>query len=322
MTQSTIAQDHDSAQRIVPGAARLDIRSFRIRIAGAVLLGRPFVQQGSQQIPDREIDNRAHDEKVRLEIQRAGNDPRDRRPANRAASRDKAATCRTARGRKGRPSPVSSACRLPESGGWEGPTGRRSGDAAEDGHAAQREHHPEDERQQVGMEELRPILSGQTPAPRSGSGRRRRTASARLCARSICSRTLSGSVFGKVIAIAPWIAPTAAAADCCVSFSRSDSGTSSILALRAELQHANVGRDAPAIGGLDARRIAVHGAKTIGHHFIEMPGGRVAQALNVIGRRLRKSALHDHAPARAGVVVAGRAIDVVALAAALEIGPA
>src|SRR5271169_7168278 len=50
-----------------------------------------------------------------------------------------------------------------------------------------------------------------------------------------------------------------------------------------------------------------------------MPDGRLADAINVIGGRRRKSALHDDALAAAGVIVAGRAIDVVALAAAFQI---
>src|SRR5271156_2731604 len=50
-----------------------------------------------------------------------------------------------------------------------------------------------------------------------------------------------------------------------------------------------------------------------------MSYGRLADAINVIGGRRRKSALHDDALAAAGVIVAGRAIDVVALAAAFPV---
>ena len=50
-----------------------------------------------------------------------------------------------------------------------------------------------------------------------------------------------------------------------------------------------------------------------------MSDGSLAQAVNVIRGRRRKSALHHDALAAAGVIVAGRAIDVVALASAFEI---
>jgi hypothetical protein len=50
-----------------------------------------------------------------------------------------------------------------------------------------------------------------------------------------------------------------------------------------------------------------------------MSGRSLAEAVDVIRRRRRKSALHHNPLAAAGVIVAGRAIDVVALAAALEV---
>ena len=49
-----------------------------------------------------------------------------------------------------------------------------------------------------------------------------------------------------------------------------------------------------------------------------MADGRVAQTLDVIGRRRGKSALDDDAVAFAGFAVAGNAIDFKALLAAFE----
>src|ERR1700691_6577205 len=90
--------------------------------------------------------------------------------------------------------------------------------------------------------------------------------------------------------------------------------------MAAQLEHADVSRNPPAILRRDARRIAIHPSKSVGHPFEEMPGWSLAQPVNVVRRRLRKPALDDHAVACAGVVMARRAKDVEFLAPALQIG--
>src|SRR5260370_42561473 len=57
----------------------------------------------------------------------------------------------------------------------------------------------------------------------------------------------------------------------------------------------------------------------VGDYVEEMPDGRLPEPVNVIRRRSREASLHDHSAAAAGVIVARRAIDVVALPPALEI---
>src|SRR5208282_1202680 len=85
------------------------------------------------------------------------------------------------------------------------------------------------------------------------------------------------------------------------------------LGVLAQLEHPDVSGNPPAIRGLNARGVAVHRAESIGHYLEEMPDGHFAQPRDVIRRRLRESALDDHAPAASCVVVARSAVDVVAL---------
>ena len=87
----------------------------------------------------------------------------------------------------------------------------------------------------------------------------------------------------------------------------------------AQLQGADIGHDAPAIARRNLRSIVGHNAVTIGHDVEEIPQRHFAQALGVIGRRLaRKTARRHRSVAIAQARVAGRAIDVEALAAALQ----
>src|SRR5690606_14229028 len=65
-------------------------------------------------------------------------------------------------------------------------------------------------------------------------------------------------------------------------------------------------------------RIAVHPAKTVGHHTVVMPQRRLPQAVDVIRRWRRKSAAHDHSVAVAVITMAWRAIDVEPRLPALE----
>ena len=56
----------------------------------------------------------------------------------------------------------------------------------------------------------------------------------------------------------------------------------------------------------------------VGDHVVEMLHRRLAQAIDVVGRRRRKAALHDHAVPVAELGMAGRAVDAEALLPALQ----
>ena len=86
----------------------------------------------------------------------------------------------------------------------------------------------------------------------------------------------------------------------------------------AQLQRADVGDDRPAILRRHLRGVVRHLAEAARHHVVEVAGALVAQPRIVERRRLLVAALHDHAVAVAGDAVAGRAVDVVALASALD----
>src|SRR5215831_9517029 len=90
-------------------------------------------------------------------------------------------------------------------------------------------------------------------------------------------------------------------------------------AVAAQLQHTNVSSDAPPIAYVHTIRIAIHAAKAVGHHAKEVADRHLSQPIRVKRRRMRESALNDHAIAAAGIIVAGRAINVVALAPALQV---
>src|SRR5258708_6708831 len=85
-----------------------------------------------------------------------------------------------------------------------------------------------------------------------------------------------------------------------------------------KLQRADIGDDRPAVMGIDPIRIGIHNAVTFRDGVVEMRRGRSEQAIDVVGRRLRKPVRNDHAVAIAGEPVTGRAIDVEAFTAASE----
>src|SRR5437016_828919 len=86
----------------------------------------------------------------------------------------------------------------------------------------------------------------------------------------------------------------------------------------AQLQRADVGDDRPAILARDAIAVRVHHAIAFGDDIVEVPVGGRAQPVEVERRRMRKAAARDDAVTIAERAVAGRAVDVVALAPALQ----
>src|SRR5690348_2977426 len=87
----------------------------------------------------------------------------------------------------------------------------------------------------------------------------------------------------------------------------------------AQLQDANVRRDAPTVRRRDARSVAVHISEAIGHHLKKMADGRVQQMRTVVRRRLLKSAQHNHSVTLPVVAMARRTINVEALLPARQI---
>jgi hypothetical protein len=85
-----------------------------------------------------------------------------------------------------------------------------------------------------------------------------------------------------------------------------------------ELQGPDVGDDRPAIGRRDLRAIVRHHTEAVGHHVEEIAHRRRPQPGVVKRRGLPVAALHNHAAPASRGVVAGRAVDVEALLAALE----
>src|SRR5580704_13437396 len=87
----------------------------------------------------------------------------------------------------------------------------------------------------------------------------------------------------------------------------------------AELKRANVRGYPPPVLSFYARSVAVHGAKSVGNNFKEVPGRRLPHTIEMERRRRRESALHDQPLAAARIIVASSAIDVVTLASSLQI---
>ena len=85
-----------------------------------------------------------------------------------------------------------------------------------------------------------------------------------------------------------------------------------------QLQRADIGGDRPAVVRIDAVGIGKHHAIAVGDDVVEMLRRRRGEPVDVIGRRRRKAVRDDDAVAIAGEAVAGRAVDVEALAAARE----
>ena len=90
-------------------------------------------------------------------------------------------------------------------------------------------------------------------------------------------------------------------------------GTSAMVASGSTAAR-DVGHNRPAISRRNLRCIVRHGAEAVGHHVEEISQRRFAQALDVIRRRARKPRARNHAVAVAHTRVAGRAINVEALA--------
>src|SRR5690242_18107750 len=63
----------------------------------------------------------------------------------------------------------------------------------------------------------------------------------------------------------------------------------------------------------------MHLTEAVRDYIEKVAGGSIAQAIEVIGRRGREAALHDHAMSGACVVMTGGAVDVVPLAAARQV---
>src|SRR5665213_2239004 len=90
------------------------------------------------------------------------------------------------------------------------------------------------------------------------------------------------------------------------------------LRVLGSLQRADIGDNGPAIMRFDARSIWIHHAKAVGDDVEEMLGRCTTQACAMVGRRRRKSPLHDHAVALAGKAMAWGAEDVEALPSSFE----
>ena len=122
----------------------------------------------------------------------------------------------------------------------------------------------------------------------------------------------------RVVSVAAHCCPPARIAACFCSGTRCEIRRS----ILAELQGADIGRDAPAVVHRHARCIAVHGAVTICHNVEKVSYRGIHQALVVIAGRLAQTAAHDHAVAIAQPAVTRRAVDVKSLLPALDIGAA
>src|SRR5207302_8671879 len=87
----------------------------------------------------------------------------------------------------------------------------------------------------------------------------------------------------------------------------------------AELQHPNIGSDAPTVVRFHARSVARHGAKAIGHDIEKVPDRRFDQLLGVIRRGLPKTTPHHHSISIPDPAVTRRTVDVKPLLAAKQI---
>ncbi len=86
----------------------------------------------------------------------------------------------------------------------------------------------------------------------------------------------------------------------------------------AELQRADISGDSPAISRGNACGIGIHDAVAVSDHVEKVTDRRVAQTLFVQRRRLRKTALHDHAVAVASLAVTNGTVNFEAFLAARE----
>ena len=86
----------------------------------------------------------------------------------------------------------------------------------------------------------------------------------------------------------------------------------------AELQRSDISYDRPTIARLNLRRVIRHGAESIGHHVEEISQRRLAQPLDVIGRRPAEPALWDHSVAIPEPGVTGGAINIEPFTAASQ----
>src|SRR6185437_16804757 len=78
------------------------------------------------------------------------------------------------------------------------------------------------------------------------------------------------------------------------------------------------GHDIPPVGGSKAITVWIHDSVAVGDYVIEEPVGRVAELRGVVAGGMREAAMRDVAVTVAGNAVAGCAVDVELLAAALE----
>ena len=81
----------------------------------------------------------------------------------------------------------------------------------------------------------------------------------------------------------------------------------------AQLQSTNVGDNGPAVPRWYLRGVVLHRAKALGNHIEVIANWRLAQPIEVEGRRTAKSAAYDHTVAGAEAIVARRAVNIVAL---------
>src|SRR5262245_4525424 len=81
----------------------------------------------------------------------------------------------------------------------------------------------------------------------------------------------------------------------------------------AKLQRANISGNRPAVFGPDLLPVVGHHAKAVGHDVEEMADRRLAQTLDVHGRRRAIAAPHDHSLSGADAIMTGGTKNIVAL---------
>src|ERR1700730_383941 len=85
-----------------------------------------------------------------------------------------------------------------------------------------------------------------------------------------------------------------------------------------QLQCTDVGHNAPAVARLNLLRIVWHCAEARSHYLEEITEWSFSQSLGVIRRRVLKATLNNHSIAIAKPRMAGRAINIKTLSAALQ----
>src|SRR5579862_5290570 len=88
--------------------------------------------------------------------------------------------------------------------------------------------------------------------------------------------------------------------------------------LLAELQHAYISGNGPAVARIHLRGVIRHEPETVGHDVVEIAVGHLSQAVNMKRWRTAQPAAHNHAQAVAQAPMARRAIYIEALLAAIE----